>query len=257
MRLENKIAIITGGTSGIGQATALRFAEEGADLVITGRRSTLGKTVEAECRNKGVRCVFVEADHSKAEDCQRVVDVAIKEFGRIDILFNNAGIVTKGTAETTDEGTWQSTIDINITAVWRMSKLVLPHMKQQGRGAIVNNGSDWSVVAGMNAFPYIMSKGAVGMMTKAMALDYAREGIRVNAVCPGDTFVDRWMQKGYFEGSDPVTLEEAIKESSAYIPMGRFGKPEEIANAVVFLASDEASFVTGHLLLVDGGNTAQ
>lgn len=257
MRLKSKVAIITGGTSGIGQATAIRFAEEGADLVITGRRVGLGKTVEAECRNRGVRCVFVEADHTKEEDCQRVVDVALKEFGHIDILFNNAGIVTKGTAETTDEETWRSTIDINITAVWRMSKLVIPHMKKQGRGAIVNNGSDWSVVAGTDAFPYVMSKGAVGMMTKAMALDYAREGIRVNAVCPGDTFVERWMEKGYFEGSDPVTVEEAMKESSAYIPMGRFGKPEEIANAVVFLASDEASFVTGHLLLVDGGNTAQ
>ncbi|WKZ40841.1 MAG: glucose 1-dehydrogenase [Anaerolineales bacterium] len=257
MRLKSKVAIITGGTSGIGQATAIRFAEEGADLVITGRRVGLGKTVEAECRNRGVRCVFVEADHSKMEDCQRVVDIALREFGRIDILFNNAGIVTSGTAETTDEETWQRTIDINITAVWRMSKLVIPHMRKQGRGAIVNNGSDWSVVAGTDAFPYVMSKGAVGMMTKAMALDYARENIRVNAVCPGDTFVDRWMEKGYFENSDPVTLEEAIKESSAYIPMGRFGKPEEIANAVLFLASDEASFVTGHLLLVDGGNTAQ
>jgi meso-butanediol dehydrogenase / (S,S)-butanediol dehydrogenase / diacetyl reductase len=257
MRLKNKVATITGATSGIGQATAIRFAEEGADLVITGRRVGLGKTVEAECRNKGVRCVFVEADHSKMEDCQRVVDVALKEFGRIDILFNNAGIVTKGTAETTDEETWQSTLDINVTAVWRMSKLVIPHMKKQGKGAIVNNGSDWSVVAGKDAFPYVMSKGAVGMMTKAMALDHAREGIRVNAVCPGDTFVDRWMEKGYFEDSNPVTVEEAIKESSEYIPMGRFGKPEEIANAVVFLASDEASFVTGHLLLVDGGNTAQ
>lgn len=257
MRLKNKTAIITGGTSGIGKATALRFAEEGADLVVTGRRVSLGKVVEAECRSKGVRCVFVEADHSKVEDCQRVVDAAVKEFNRIDILFNNAGIVTSGTAETTDEETWKNTMDINITAVWRMCKLVLPHMRKQGKGAIVNNGSDWSVVAGKNAFPYIMSKGAVGMMTKAMALDYAREGIRVNAVCPGDTFVDRWMEKGYFEGSGAVSVEEAIKESSAYIPMGRFGKPEEIANAVVFLASDEASFVTGHLLLVDGGNTAQ
>ena len=257
MRLKNKVSIITGATSGIGQATAIRFAEEGADLVITGRRVGLGKTVEAGCRNRGVRCVFMEADHTKAEDCQKVVDVALKEFGRIDILFNNAGIVTKGTAETTDEETWQATIDINITAEWHMSKLVIPHMKKQRRGAIVNNGSDWSVVAGTDAFPYVMSKGAVGMMTKAMALDYAREGIRVNAVCPGDTFVERWMEKGYFEDSDPVTVEEAMKESSAYIPMGRFGKPEEIADAVVFLASDEASFVTGHLLLVDGGNTAQ
>jgi NAD(P)-dependent dehydrogenase (short-subunit alcohol dehydrogenase family) len=257
MRLKNKTAIITGGTSGIGKATALRFAEEGADLVITGRRISLGKAVEAECRLMGVRCVFVEADHSKVEDCQRVVEVALKEFNRIDILFNNAGIVTKGTAETTNYETWQDTLNINVTAVWKMCQLVLPHMKKQGSGAIVNNGSDWSVVAGKNAFPYIMSKGAVGMMTKAMALDYARDGIRVNAVCPGDTFVDRWMEKGYFEGSDPVKVEDAIREASEYLPMGRFGKPEEIANAVVFLASDEASFITGHLLLVDGGNTAQ
>ncbi len=257
MRLKSKTAIITGGTSGIGKATALRFAEEGADLVVTGRRISLGKAVEAECSSMGVRCVFVEADHSKVEDCQRVVDVALKEFNRIDILFNNAGIVTKGTAETTSDETWQDTLNINVTAVWKMCQLVLPQMKKQGSGAIVNNGSDWSVVAGKNALPYIMSKGAVGMMTKAMALDYARDGIRVNAVCPGDTFVDRWMEKGYFEGSDPVKMEDAIREASEYLPMGRFGKPEEIANAVVFLASDEASFITGHLLLVDGGNTAQ
>ncbi len=257
MRLKNKTAIITGGTSGIGKATALRFAEEGADLIITGRRVSLGKAVEAECRRKGVRCVFVEANHAKPTDCQRVVDAALKEFNRIDILFNNAGIVTSGTAETTSEETWQSTIDINITAVWRMSKLVIPHMKKQGGGVIINNGSDWSVVAGTNAFPYVMSKGAVGMMTKAMALDFARDGIRVNAVCPGDTLVERWLERGYFEGSNPIELEEEIRKASEYIPLGRFGKPEEIANAVLFLASDESSFVTGHLLLVDGGNTAQ
>jgi NAD(P)-dependent dehydrogenase (short-subunit alcohol dehydrogenase family) len=130
-------------------------------------------------------------------------------------------------------------------------------MKRQGGGVIVNNGSDWSVVAGKDAFPYVVSKGAVGLMTKAMAVDFARDNIRVNAVCPGDTFVDRWLEKGYFEYSDPVSLEQAIKDSSEYIPMGRFGRPEEIASTVLFLASDDSSFVTGHLLLVDGGNTAQ
>lgn len=257
MRLKDKVAIITGATSGIGKATALTFAEEGANLVITGRRRELGKAVEAECNQKGVRCVFVEADHTNEEDCRSVVASALKEFNRIDILFNNAGIVTKGTAETTSDEVWQRTLEINVTAVWRMCRLVIPQMKKQGKGVIVNNGSDWSVVAGTDAFPYVMSKGAVGMMTKAMALDYARDGIRVNAVCPGDTLVDRWMEKGYFEGSDPVTLEKAIKESSAYIPMGRFGRPEEIAKTVLFLASDDSSFMTGHLLLVDGGNTAQ
>ncbi len=256
-KLTGKAVIITGATSGIGKATALLFADEGADLVITGRRAALGKTVEAEIRQKGVRCVFVEADHSQADDCSRVVERTLAEYGRVDILFNNAGIVTGGTAETTTEQVWNETLAINVTAVWRMCKLVIPHMKKQGGGVIVNNGSDWSVVAGRDAFPYVTSKGAVAMMTKAMALDFARDNIRVNAVCPGDTFVDRWLEKGYFEYSDPVSLEQAIKDASAYIPLGRFGKPEEIARAVLFLASDDSSFMTGHLLLVDGGNTAQ
>lgn len=256
-KLTGKVAIITGATSGIGKATALLFADEGADLVITGRRAELGKTVEAEIRQKGVRCVFVQADHSQAEACSRVLERTLAEFSRVDILFNNAGIVTKGTAETTTEEVWAETMAVNVTGVWRMSRLVIPQMKRQGGGVIVNNGSDWSVVAGRDAFPYVVSKGAVGLMTKAMALDFARDNIRVNAVCPGDTFVDRWLEKGYFEYSDPVSLEQAVKDSSEYIPMGRFGKPEEIASAVLFLASDDSSFVTGHLLLVDGGNTAQ
>ena len=256
-KLTGKVAIITGATSGIGQATAFLFAEEEAHVVITGRRQELGRSLEGEIRKRGARCLFVEADHTRADDCFRVVERTLAEFGRVDILFNNAGIVTGGTAETTSEEVWKETLAINVTAVWRMSRLVLPVMKKQGKGVIVNNGSDWSVVAGRDAFPYIMSKGAVAMMTKAMALDYARENIRVNAVCPGDTLVDRWLEKGYFESSDPVTADEAMKESSAYIPMGRFGKPEEIAQAVLFLASDDSSFVTGHLLLVDGGNTAQ
>lgn len=255
-KLAGQVAIITGATSGIGKATALLFAQEGADLVITGRRAELGQRVDSEIKDLGARCLFVEADHSQADDCSRVVERTLAKFGRVDILFNNAGIVTSGTAETTSEEIWNETLAINVTAVWRMSKLVIPHMKQQGKGVIVNNGSDWSVVAGKDAFPYIASKGAVGMMTKAMALDYARENIRVNAVCPGDTLVDRWIERD-FKGSDPVSIEEAIKESSAYLPMGRFGKPEEIAQAVLFLASDDSSFVTGHLLLVDGGNTAQ
>ncbi|MBI1855734.1 MAG: glucose 1-dehydrogenase [Chloroflexi bacterium] len=256
-KLNGRVAIVTGATSGIGKATALLFADEGADIVITGRRADLGEGALNEIRSKGVRGVFIAADHTQADDCRRVVDVTIKEFGRIDILFNNAGIVTSGTAESTSDEVWNDTLAINVSAVWRMCKLVIPHMKKQGKGAIVNNGSDWSVVAGRNAFAYIASKGAVGLMTKSMALDFAQDGIRVNAVCPGDTFVDRWIEKGYFEHSGPVTLEEAMKESSAYIPMRRFGKPEEIAQAVLFLASDDSSFVTGHLLLVDGGNTAQ
>jgi meso-butanediol dehydrogenase / (S,S)-butanediol dehydrogenase / diacetyl reductase len=256
-KLSNKVAIITGATSGIGRATALLFAEEGADVVVTGRRVELGERVVEQIRQMGRRGLFVQADHRQADDCSRVVERTLSEFGRVDVLFNNAGIVTSGTAETTTEEIWNETLAINVTALWRMCKLVIPIMKKQGQGVIVNNGSDWSVVAGKDAFPYIASKGAVGMMTRAMALDYARENIRVNAVCPGDTLVDRWLEKEYFESSDPVLMEQAIKDASDYIPMGRFGRPEEIAKAVLFLASDDSSFMTGHLLLVDGGNTAQ
>jgi meso-butanediol dehydrogenase / (S,S)-butanediol dehydrogenase / diacetyl reductase len=256
-KLSEKVAIITGGTSGIGKATALLFAEEGADVIITGRRAALGERVVEEILQNGGKGVFVQADHCEASDCSRVVERTLSEFGRVDILFNNAGVVTGGTAETTTDEVWNETLAINVTAVWQMCKRVIPIMRQQGGGVIVNNGSDWSVVAGKDAFPYIVSKGAIGMMTKAMAIDHARENIRVNAVCPGDTLVERWMEKGYFESSDPVTIEEAMRKSSSYIPMGRFGRPEEIAKAVLFLASDDSSFMTGHLLLVDGGNTAQ
>jgi NAD(P)-dependent dehydrogenase (short-subunit alcohol dehydrogenase family) len=256
-KLTGNVAIITGATSGIGKATALLFAEEGADVVITGRRAELGARVEDEIKQKGARGLFVQADHTQADDCSRVVERTLAQFGRVDILFNNAGIVTHGTAETTSDEIWNQTIAINISAVWRMSKLVIPQMKKQGKGVIVNNGSDWSVVAGRDVLPYVMSKGAVAMMTKAMALDHARENIRVNAVCPGDTMVDRWLESDYFEYSNDASLDAAIKEASDYLPLGRFGKPEEIAKAVLFLASDDSSFVTGHLLLVDGGNTAQ
>ncbi len=256
-KLNDKVAIITGATSGIGKATAILFAQEGASVVVTGRRANLGESLAAELSAAGPRCIFVQADHTQLSDCQRVVSSALSNFGRIDILFNNAGIVTSGTAETTDEQTWNETFAINVTAVWHMCKLVIPHMKQHGGGVIVNNGSDWSVVADRDAFPYIATKGAVAMMTKAMALDFAADNIRVNAVCPGDTLVERWLESGYFKGSDPVTREQALKESASYLPLQRFAQPEEIARVVLFLASDDSSFVTGHLLLADGGNTAR
>lgn len=134
---------------------------------------------------------------------------------------------------------------------------MLPHLRAAGGGVIVNNASDWAVVGAPDALPYAVSKGAVAQMTRSMALDHAAEGIRVNAVCPGDTWVQRWSEEGYFPGGDPVTREEAMRSSEAQIPMRRFGEAEEIARAVLFLASPESSYVTGHLLLVDGGNTAR
>lgn len=256
-KLTDRVAIITGATSGIGKATAVLFAQEGAKVVITGRRQDRGEGVVSEIRALGGVCQFIQTDHTYPEACSRLVERTLAEFDRIDILFNNAGIVTRGTAETVTEEDWQNTLAINVTAVWRMSRLVIPIMRAQGGGVIVNNGSDWAVVGAQDALPYAASKGAVAQMTKSMALDHAYENIRVNAVCPGDTFVERWLEKGYFEESGPVTREQALAESAAYIPLKRFADPMEIAKAALFLASDDSSFVTGHLLLVDGGNTAK
>ncbi len=256
-KLSGQVAILTGATSGIGKATALLFASQGADLVITGRRAELGEAVAEQAHKMGVQALFIQADHTRLEDCQRVVDETIQHFGHIDILFNNAGLVLQGTAESTSEDDWERLMALNVTAVWRMSRLVLPHMRAAGKGVIVNNASDWGVVGAKDALAYATSKGAVVLMTKSMALDHALEGIRVNAVCPGDTFVERWLEQGYFEDSGTVSYDQALSESASTMPMGRFAQPVEIARAVLFLASDDSSFVTGTTLLVDGGNTAQ
>jgi NAD(P)-dependent dehydrogenase (short-subunit alcohol dehydrogenase family) len=254
-RLAGKVALITGGTSGIGAATARLFGREGATVIITGRRAELGQAVAAEIEAQGGRAAFIPADHTRPEDCQRVIETILAHFGRLDILFNNAGIVTSGTAEATTEAEWAAVIDVNVTAVWRMSRLVLPAMRAQGGGVIINNASDWGIVGGREAVAYCASKGAVVLLTKAMALDHAREHIRINAVCPGDTYVERWAQAG-FQGSAGKDFETALKEAAEALPLGRLGQAEEIARAVLFLASDDSSFMTGVALPVDGGNTA-
>ena len=250
MRLKNKTALITGGTSGIGQATVELFAAEGARVAFTGRRAELGNNLQSQIPNSK----FVLADHRQREDCERSVHETFAAFGRIDILFNNAGVVLSGTAETTSEEDWAETMDVNVTAVWRMCKLIIPIMRAQG-GVIVNNASDWGLVGAKDAVAYCTSKGAVIQMTKCVALDHAHEKIRVNAVCPGDTFVERWTREGYFRGSGPVA--ETVARMSADLPLGRAADVSEIAKAVLFLASAESSFVTGAALAVDGGNTAR
>lgn len=249
-RLTGKAALITGGTSGIGRATVELFVHEGAQVAFTGRRADLGEALASR-----TGALYLSADHRRNEDCMRTIVDTQRAFGCIDILFNNAGIVVRGTAESTTQQDWDDTLALNITAVWHMSKLVLPLMRQQGGGVIVNNASDWGLVGGREAFAYCASKGAVIQMTKAMALDYAHEHIRVNAICPGDTFVERWVQDGYFQSGEPVD-EEAARQSDT-IPLGRVAEVEEIARAVLFLASEESSFITGTTLVVDGGNTAQ
>ena len=253
MQLQGKAALITGGTSGIGAATAALFAQEGARVAITGRRAERGEKVAEQ-----TGAVYIRADHRQLGDCELSVQAAIAAFGRIDILFNNAGIVTGGTAEEVSEADWSETLLINVTAVWRMSRLVLPIMRAQGGGVIVNNASDWGLVGGKDAVAYCASKGAVVQLTRSMALDHARENIRINAVCPGDVLVERWMEAGYTTRADAAAgMDRELASMADALPMGRVGKEEEIAKAVLFLASDDSSFMTGAALAVDGGNTAQ
>jgi meso-butanediol dehydrogenase / (S,S)-butanediol dehydrogenase / diacetyl reductase len=249
MRLENKVALITGGTSGIGKATVELFSSEGAKVAFTGRREQLG----AELAQK-TSSFYLHADHRRSDECQRVVTQTLEKFGRIDILFNNAGIVVSGTAETTKEEDWDDTMLLNITAVWRMCRLVLPAMRSQGGGVIINNASDWAFIGAPAVVAYCTSKGAVLQMTRAMAIDHAAENIRINAVCPGDTFVDRWLKEGFYHQSGGVSEAEARKTD---LPIGRVAETIEIARAVLFLASDESSFMTGSALVVDGGSTAR
>lgn len=251
MHLQNKVALITGGTSGIGKATVELFATEGAQVVFTGRRVDKGRTLQSLISNS----LFVEADHRQLIDCEKAVQETLAAFGRIDVLFNNAGIVLGGTAESTTESDWAEILDVNVTAVWRMSRLVIPVMRQHGGGVIVNNASDWGLVGAQTALAYCMSKGAVIQMTRCLALDHAQDQIRVNAVCPGDTFVERWTNDGYFRGSGSVA--ETVARHSADIPLGRVAEAGEIAKTVLFLACEQSSFITGVALPADGGNTAR
>jgi NAD(P)-dependent dehydrogenase (short-subunit alcohol dehydrogenase family) len=249
MRLANKVALITGGTSGIGKTTVELFVAEGAKVAFTGRREQIGRQLAEQ-----TGAYFIPADHRRMEDCKRAVEETITQFGRIDILFNNAGIVVSGTAEATTDEDWNDTILLNVTGVWRMSKLVLPVMRSQGGGVIVNNASDWAFIGAPAVVAYCASKGAVVQMTRAMAIDHAGENIRINAVCPGDTFVDRWVQNGFYRGTAAVSEAEARKTD---LPIGRVAETIEIARAVLFLASDDSSFMTGTAMLVDGGSTAR
>jgi NAD(P)-dependent dehydrogenase (short-subunit alcohol dehydrogenase family) len=254
-RLLNKVALITGGTSGIGEATALVFAAEGAKVAITGRRRKLGEHVVTQIERSGGEAIYVEADVTRSIDCRRAIDETLSVFGRIDILFNNAGIAAHGTLENTAEDDWDRVFRVNVKGVYLMTKSIIPVMRRQGGGVIINNASDWGIVGGPGYAAYSASKGAVVLMTKTVALELARENIRVNAICPGDTFVERWRTDERRNSSGD--MEERLKEMGEEMPIGRVGTVEEIAKSVLFLASDDSSFMTGASLIVDGGNTAR
>lgn len=253
-KLKNKTAIITGGGTGIGKATARLFAAEGANVVITGRTEKTLKEAADEMEEDGIEISYIPSDVSKESDCVKTIESTMSSYGRIDILFNNAGVCYKSNTHETDTGMWDETFDINVKGVYLMSKHVLPHMIRQGEGAIVNNSS----ILGLKASPagfaaYSASKGAVNQLTRSMALEYADNGIRVNAVCPGTIYTP--MMDVLFEEWGDRELGE--KRYISVHPIGRLAQPEEIARAVLYLCDDKIKFITGAMLSVDGGMSAK
>lgn len=251
-KLSNKVALITGGASGIGRASALLFAREGAKVAIADLNADAAQAVVQEIVNTGGHAIFERADVSGAADCQRVVERVAREFGAIHILFNNAGIIRRASVVELSEEDWDRVMAVNVKSIFLMSKQVIPVMAKLGGGSIINMASGWGLAGGSRAAAYCASKGAVVLLTKAMAVDHGAQNIRVNCLCPGDTDTAmlRSEAQQLGEATDRFLLDAARR------PLGRVGKPEEIAEAALYLASEAASFVTGTALVVDGGGLA-
>ncbi len=251
-RVARKVALITGAASGIGRATALLFAREGAAVALADLNSDAGQRVADEITQSGTRAFFETIDVTRATDCQRLVERAIREFGRIDILFNNAGIIRRATVLDLSENDWDRVMAVNVKSIYLLSREVIPHMQKAGGGTIINTASGWGLTGGPKAAVYCASKGAVVLLTKAMAVDHGPQHIRVNCICPGDTDTGMLREEAQQLGEENSRfLAEAAKR-----PLGRVGTPEEIAQAALYLASDASSFVTGTALVVDGGGLA-
>lgn len=246
--LQGKVAIVTGGASGIGRATAVLFAREGAEVLIADVADAAG--VAREIVEAGGRAIAVQADVSRDADCARVVATAVETYGGLHVLFNNAGIIRRTTVLGIEPDEWDRVMAVNVKSVYLMCRHAIPAMTSGG--AIVNTGSGWGLKGGGNALSYCASKAAVVNMTRALAIDHAAAGIRVNSVNPGDTDTAMLRDEARQVSADWA----AFAAEAADRPMGRAGRPEEIASAVLFLASDASSYVTGSALVVDGGGLA-
>lgn len=251
MRLEGKVALITGAGGGIGRETALLFAAEGAAIVASDVADKAGEETAELVKNKGGRAVYTRADVSKSADCAHMVQLAERTFGKLDVLFNNAGIMHSAddNAETTSEEVWDLTMAINLKGVFLGCKHGIPALRRAGGGSVINTASFVAVLgAATPQLAYTASKGGVLAMTRELAIVHARENIRVNALCPGPLHTEMLMKF--------LDTEEKKQRRLVHIPIGRFGQAAEMAKAALYLASDESSFVTGSTFLVDGGITA-
>jgi|YNPNPStandDraft_1061719.scaffolds.fasta_scaffold27646_3 NAD(P)-dependent dehydrogenase (short-subunit alcohol dehydrogenase family) len=253
MRLKDKVALITGAGSGIGRASAIRFAQEGARVVVVDWKPQGGQETVAKIRAQGGEAIFVEADVSRDEDARRMIQTAVRAYGGLHVLFNNAAIQVFGTLPDTSEADWQRVMDVNLKGVYLGCKYAIPQMIAQGGGSIINMSSALGLVGDPDLPAYGATKGGILAMTRSMAQAHGRQGIRVNAICPGD--VETPIVEEYFAHQpDP---EEARRRIAAEYALGRIARPEEIANVALFLASDESSFITGTYIVVDGGLTSK
>jgi NAD(P)-dependent dehydrogenase (short-subunit alcohol dehydrogenase family) len=251
--LENRVAIVTGGTSGIGEATASLFAREGARVAVVGRNDERGRAVVQRIEDDAGEAIFVRADVRAALECERAVAATVQAFGGLHVLCNNAGTYVANDAIGCSEEEWDDQVDTSLKGTFLMSKYALPHMIAAGGGSIVNCASGWGLVGGAKAVAYCAAKGGMVVMTKAMAIDHGPQGIRVNAVCPGDTETPMEHEDARNQG---LTWEEYVRGAVAGRAIARMATPGEIAQAILFLASDRSSFVTGVALPVDGGGVA-
>lgn len=251
-RLAGKTALITGGGTGIGRACALLFAREGARVAVAGRSAEPLRAVVAEIERAGGQALAVTCDVTQAEQVERAVRATAERFGALNVVVNNAGVLALGSVEQTPESEWARVLGVNLTGTFLVSRAALPELRKAGGGSIVNIGSLYGLIGLKNRAAYAASKGGVTQLTRSMALDHAHEGIRVNCVCPAIVETEM-IQQVFASQPDPAALRRQRIEQ---IPLGRMGRPEDVAQLALFLASDESSWMTGAALPLDGGLSA-